>query len=84
MNKLLTAYCIEFGETLAMQYGVSAYSFDDAISLLKHKVFQKDEMPNAKKIIEGIKSEDLDQNHIIPNMGVITERGIWFPNLLNY
>jgi hypothetical protein len=84
MNKLLTTYWIEMGAGLAMQYGVTAYSFDDAISILKQKVFRNDEIPTVKNFIENIKFRDLDQNHVVPNMGIITERGIWFPNLLNY
>jgi hypothetical protein len=82
MNKLLTAYWIEFGPLLASQFGVTAYSFDDAISILKQKVYRNEEMPPVKTSIENIKFKDLDQNHVVPNMGAITERGIWYP--LNY
>ena len=82
MNKLLTTYWIEFGAGLTSQYGVTAYSFDDAISILKQKVFRDDEMPTIKNFIEKIKFKDLDQNHVVLNMGIITERGIWYPNLI--
>ena len=41
-------------------------------------------MPAIKNVIENIQFKDLDQNHVVPNMGPITERGIWYPNLLGY
>jgi hypothetical protein len=84
MNPILTTYWIEFGKVLGMQYGVTAYSFDDAIFLLQQKAFRTDKIPAVKNVIENIKVKDLDQNHVIPNMGLITERGIWFPNLFGY
>ncbi|EAZ97904.1 hypothetical protein MELB17_13567 [Marinobacter sp. ELB17] len=31
--------------------------------------------------IENIDVQTLDRDHVIPNMGVCTERGIWFPNV---
>ena len=84
MNKLLTAYWIEFGPTLSSQFGVTAYSFDDAISILKQKAYSKEAMPPVKTFIENIKFKDLDQNHIVPNMGAISERGIWYPGPLQF
>jgi hypothetical protein len=81
MIRVLTTYWIEFGTLYEMQYGVTAYSLDDAIFLLQQKVFRTDKIPAARNVIENIKVIDLDQNHIVPNMGLITERGIWFPNL---
>ena len=85
VNILFTAYWIEFeGLGLASQFGVTAYSLDDARFLLKKLWFNKTEMPVIKNVIENIQFKDLDQNHVVPNMGPITERGIWYPNLLGY
>lgn len=83
MNNLLTAYWIELDRYsgLASFIGVTAYSLDDAILLIKEQLFRKQEMPRLKNVIENIKFKDLDQNHVVPNMGPITERGIWYPNL---
>ncbi|MGT2501894.1 hypothetical protein ACVOMS_15690 [Bradyrhizobium guangxiense] len=25
--------------------------------------------------------DELDQNHVVPNMGMMLRRGVWFPNL---
>jgi hypothetical protein len=36
-------------------------------------------MIEASKEIESI--DELDQNHVVPNMGSMLCRGVWFPNL---
>jgi hypothetical protein len=33
------------------------------------------------EVIEDIDISLLDQNHVIPNMGVVTFKGVWFPTL---
>lgn len=80
MDKLLKVFWIEFGPTLADKYGVTAYTFDDAVNILRQTVFSKEEILPVLKYTEDIKVEDLDQNHVVPNMGVITIRGVWFPS----
>lgn len=79
MNGYLTTFWVEFGDAHANKYGVTAYSLDDAISLLKEKVFRKQPMPPILNYKENIRVSDLDQNHVVPNIGPISERGIWFP-----
>jgi hypothetical protein len=81
VNKLLNTYWIEFGAPLNMHFGVTAYSFDDAMILLKQRAFVKQSIPAVKNVTENIQFKDLDQNHVVPNIGVITERGVWYPNL---
>jgi len=79
---LLKRYWFEF-ETPALfpRVGVTAFSYDDALSLVKEKIFPSEALPTIKKYIENVDIQTLDQNHVIPNMGVCTIRGIWFPNL---
>ena len=86
MNKLLTPYWIELDSYsgLASFVGVTAYSMDDVTLLLKDQLFRKEEMPRIKNLIENIHFKDLDQNHVVPNMGPITERGVWYPNYFPY
>ena len=85
MNIKLTAYWIEFGHTLSEQFGVTAYSLDDAKFLLNQKIFEfrKANFPPIKKIIGNFQYKDLDQNHIACNIGPISERGVWFPNMVS-
>lgn len=66
-------------DTLPRHFGVSAYSLADALSLLTTAGFEID--PNQAEVKEGVTAADLDSNHVVPNMGVIVRRGVWFPNL---
>ena len=83
MNKLLTSYWIEL-DCYLKNIGVTAYSLDDAKTLIQEKAFPKQEFPRIIKVTENIQFKDLDQNHVVPNIGPMVIRGVWYPNLLNY
>ena len=57
--------------------GVTAYSHDDAVQILKDRVFQQS-LP-ACSVIADIDVSTLDENHVRPNIGLVTQRGVWFP-----
>jgi hypothetical protein len=59
--------------------GVTAYNYDDAISLMKELVFSKLEMPPIRSVIEDVDVSTLDVKHVRVNMGVPVNRGVWFP-----
>lgn len=59
--------------------GLSAYNYDDAIVLLKEKVFESSELPPIENMIEDVDVSTLDSGHVLPNMGDVTVRGVWFP-----
>lgn len=59
--------------------GVTAYDYDDATSLLRDRVFVGQELPMIAGCIEDIDVSTLDEKHVLPNMGLVTVRGIWFP-----
>ncbi|MBO9636334.1 MAG: hypothetical protein J7578_24745 [Chitinophagaceae bacterium] len=59
--------------------GVTAYNYDDAIQILKEKLFKSIPIPAIIKCIENVDVNELDQGHVIPNMKSPRERGIWFP-----
>ena len=58
--------------------GVTAYDYQDALGLLKNLVFKED-LPKIKECIENVDISTLDEKHVLPNMGNIFRRGIWFP-----
>jgi hypothetical protein len=67
------------------EFGITAHNWDDAMSLLAKAsradssvVIDATAVENYREI-ENV--DELDQNHVVPNMGVILRRGIWFPNL---
>ena len=58
--------------------GVTAYNYDDAIQILTEKIFT-DEIPTIISTKENIDVSTLDSNHVQPNIGDPSVRGIWFP-----
>ena len=61
-------------------YGVTAFSLSDALRILREFGIRIPDDISRFEIIEGIRVSDLDQNHIVPNMGPIVVRGVWYPN----
>ncbi len=61
--------------------GVTAYSREDASLLLREKLFKDAPIPPVTRVVEGIDVSTLDKNHVLPNIGVPTWRGIWFPRI---
>ncbi len=64
-----------------MGCGVTAFTRDDAVSLLREKVFHAIPLPPLTKVIESVDVSTLDAGHVLPNMGDPTIRGVWFPRL---
>jgi len=60
--------------------GVTAYSLEDAISLMEAQGYRFHENGETK-VIEVKSTTDLDQSNVVRNMGPIIFRGIWYPNL---
>jgi hypothetical protein len=82
MNRLLRRFWFSFQNLppfsiLAVGCGVTAYSHDDAVHILKERVFSQ-ALP-ACSVIEDVDIHTLDENHVLPNMGQVTQRGVWFP-----
>lgn len=59
--------------------GVTATSEKDAIEILKSKIFSDSDVPAIKEVLRNVQFDELDQNHVIPNMGNSAVRGVWFP-----
>jgi hypothetical protein len=59
--------------------GITAYDLNDALGILHNTVFNGFAAPKIKNVKEDIDIRSLDQGHVIPNMGVVTNRGVWFP-----
>ena len=67
--------CVE----LLQGCGVTAYDQDDTLKLIREHILKDTPMPPISEIIEDIDVSTLDENHVLPNMGVPIRRGIWFP-----
>jgi hypothetical protein len=87
MNSLYIRFWIEFELENNRTYppgigigcGVSAIDYQDAVEILKRKMFKETEMPKIKRHVPNVDIRELDQGHVIPNMNPPNYRGIWFP-----
>ena len=48
--------------------GLTAFSYDHALTLLKSKVFKHDVLPKICKCVKEVNINTLDQAHVIRNM----------------
>ncbi len=80
-DRHLTTYWIEPPVGMIRQFGVSAYSLEDAVFLLREAGYEIDVNVPGTTVREGITVADLDQHHVAPNMGPMVFRGVWFPCL---
>jgi len=64
-----------------LRFGVTAYSIEDAKSLVHDAARRIGSSCEVIEIVEDIDVRELDQNHVVPNMGLPNFRGVWFPNL---
>ena len=64
---------------LKLGCGVTAYNSEDALAILDKTLFANSTPPEIDTITEEVDIQSLDENHVIPNMGVVVIRGVWFP-----
>ncbi len=78
----LTAYWITSPFPHApLGFGVTAWSLDDAlhiIAALDYRRFLPNDLAGVQ-VQEGITVGELDQPHVVANMGPIAVRGMWYP-----
>jgi hypothetical protein len=67
------------GRSHGLGCGVTAYSREDVISILRSTVFHGEDLPEIREVLEDVDIGSLDQNHVRPNMEVPVWRGVWFP-----
>jgi hypothetical protein len=58
--------------------GVTAYDYEDALTLMREKVFHG-HLPSIRQCTEDVDVASLDARHVIPNLGNVLVRGVWFP-----
>ena len=80
MDKLLTSFWIlPRGAPLGAGFGVTAYSEDDALYLIRETGRELPQDKNSLQITSGIWPHEVDAKHIAPNSGPAVVRGVWFP-----
>ena len=66
-----------FRRPVGFGYGVTAYSIEDAEQLLTRAGLSRDWV----EVIEDVDVSSLDEGHVLPNIGGVTFRGVWYPAL---
>jgi hypothetical protein len=63
-------------------FGVTAFSLDDALGLLRREFFEPmgSPLPPVRGVIEDVDVSTLD-DHVRPNMHPPNWRGVWYPML---
>jgi hypothetical protein len=61
--------------------GVTAFNYEDAVSILKSEIFENIPFPEVKNLIEDVDLLTLDAGHVLPNVGPSNLRGVWYPFL---
>jgi hypothetical protein len=64
---------------LRMGCGCTGYDRADCLQMISARVFEGADLPPVKSEIANIDVSRLDPDHVRPNMGVVSRRGIWFP-----
>ena len=81
-SDLLTAYWITTSSMApTFGYGVTARSIEDAFAILGAEGYPIDPSEAGVVVRPDITPADLDQLNIVPNIGPIVVRGVWYPFL---
>lgn len=78
MRLRLHRYWFVFADPNVPCCGVTAWTKDDAMSIVRHRLFEGEDF-RVTDIIEDVDVSTLDANHVLPNMAPPNLRGVWFP-----
>ena len=78
----LTRFWFEFANPsephFPSRFGVTAWTYDDALTILRDAIPVWNQFQLTQSISD-VDIQTLDPNHVLPNMGTCSVRGIWFP-----
>lgn len=66
-----------FARPVGFGYGVTAFSAEDAERLLARAGLPRDWVG----VVADVDVSALDAGHVLPNVGGVTFRGVWYPAL---
>ena len=81
-NDKLGCYWISFPQDshLPLGIGVTAFSEEDAFHLIEEQGIDAwYECAVEIKVEHGVRIQDLDEKNIVPNIGPMQLRGVWYP-----
>lgn len=83
LHDYLTRFWFEFDELAdpppgaRLGCGVTAMSRSDAEQLMRDGSGR--DLPPIRRVIEDVDVATLDEGHVLPNVGDVSVRGVWFP-----
>jgi hypothetical protein len=78
-SPLIPFWIVPPSEHGPLGFGVTAFSLSDAFQIIQDAGFELPEDRGALQIREAVRVSDLDQSHVVKNMGPIVVRGLWYP-----
>jgi hypothetical protein len=63
---------------LGLGCGVTARGYEDALRVMSERIFNGP-IPAIDTCVEDVDISTLDPKHVLPNIGNIFPRGIWWP-----
>ncbi len=60
-------------------FGVTAHSLADALHIIESAGYPLPEDRSRLRVTEKVRVSDLDEAHVVRNMGPMVVRGIWYP-----
>jgi hypothetical protein len=60
-------------------FGVTAFDLEDALQIIASFGYVLPDDGSKLRVTQGVKFDDLDKNHVVPNMGPMVVRGLWYP-----
>lgn len=60
-------------------FGVTAFSLTDALGIISKFGYDLPDDVNQLQVIEDVKVSELDHKKVVPRMGPIAVRGLWYP-----
>jgi len=76
-----TFRCGEMPSPHGRYWGLTAYDLNDALGILGKQLFCGGSLPAPLYCIEDVDVSTLDPKHVLPNIGSVVVRGVWFPRI---
>lgn len=71
----------ELSPAAVLGYGVTGFDRRDAEKLLSATLLSGAPLPAGADVIENVDVRELDEGHVLPNMGDPSVRGVWYPRV---
>ena len=59
--------------------GITAFDYEDAVNILNKKIIPRQAALKIAEVSENVDVSLLDDKHVLPNIGSVNIRGVWFP-----